>query len=132
MPKILQLKGEFSSKRPISNGFGGAKLPSGKTVLLSHIKELLDQLVVIETYWKNVTDIEGALVSVYYRSIIAKSNRVRSLLVQQSGPPEELIRGAKFGWHNNHQFHIFTYYITLENIAKSISILSAVILHKMI
>lgn len=127
MPKILQLKGEFSSKRPISNGFGDAKLPSGKTVLLSHIKELLDQLVVIETYWKNVTDIEGALVSVYYRSIIAKSNRVRSLLVQQSGPPEELIRGAKFGWHNNHQFHIFTYYITLENIAKSISILSAVI-----
>lgn len=68
MPKILQLKGEFSSKRPISNGFGGAKLPSGKTVLLSHIKELLDQLVVIETYWKNVTDIEGP----WYQCIIGQ------------------------------------------------------------
>lgn len=127
MPKILHLKGEFSSKRPISNGFGGAKLPSGKSVLLSHVKELLEQLVIIESYWNNVTDIEGALVSVYYRSIIAKSNRVRSLLVQQSGPPEQLIRGAKFGGDNSHQFHIFTYYITLENIAKSISILRAVI-----
>lgn len=127
MPKILHLKGEFSSKRPISNGFGGAKLPSGKSVLLSHVKELLEQLVIIESYWNNVTDIEGALVSVYYRSIIAKSNRVRSLLVQQSGPPEQLIRGAKFGGDNSHQFHIFTYYITLENIAKSISMLRAVI-----
>ena len=127
MPKILHLKGEFSSKRPRANRFGGAKLPSGKSVLLSHVKELLEQLVVIESYWNNITDIEGALVSVYYRSIIAKSNRVRSLLVQQSGPPEQLIRGAKFGGDNNHQFHIFTYYITLENIAKSISLLSAII-----
>lgn len=127
MPKILQLRGEFSSRRYSSNGFSKPKLPTGKSVDVSHVEKLTKQLQSVAKYWNQNRVLDGALVFVGYRSIIAKSNRLRSLLMQQTGASEKLIRGAKFGWSDNHQFHIFTYFVSLENIEKSICLLEAIV-----
>jgi hypothetical protein len=127
MPKILQLRGEFSSRRHSSNGFSKPKLPIGKSVDISHVEKLAKQLQSVAEYWEQNRALDGALVFVSYRSIIAKSNRLRALLMQQTGASEKLIRGAKFGWSNNHQFHIFTYFVSLENIEKSICILKEIV-----
>lgn len=123
MGKLLHLKGEFSSQKHAPTRIGTPKLPKGGIVSITHIETLRQELQELLNYWGHKTIIQGALVSVYYRSVIAKSNRLRVLLTQQREPKESLIRGAKFGRSGQHQFHIFTYYVTLENIHRTINVL---------
>lgn len=63
-----------------------------------HLVELSEQLKRILQYWETNTDIGGVLVSVHYIHIVAKSNRVKILLSEDSKSPAESIRGAKFIW----------------------------------
>lgn len=116
MNKILQLKGRFE-QRPNSATPGAPTLPKGASVDLVHFIELADQLKRILQYWKENTDINGALVSVHYTHIVAKSNRLKILLSENSKSPTESIRGAKFIWEQDKngkeiQKHVFTHYIS--------------------
>ncbi|MBQ8231437.1 MAG: S8 family peptidase [Lachnospiraceae bacterium] len=127
MNSILQLKGRFDS-RSNSSSFGPPILPKGKTVSAVHLMELSDQLQDILKYWKRNTAIAGALVSVHYKHVVAKSNRLRILLSENSKSPAESVRGAKFVWDTradgtSKPKHVFTHYVQLEAIEKSILIL---------
>ena len=42
-------------------------------------------------YWNEHTLIQGALVSVHYTSVVAKSNRIRALLCKGSSDPNDSI-----------------------------------------
>lgn len=130
MNNILQLKGRFE-QRPNSSRPGSPKLPKGKSVSSDHLINLLCQLQKILEFWKTNKDINGALVSVHYKHIVAKSNRLKILLSEDSKSPSESIRGAKFVWElnkegKNIQKHVFTHYISLLAIEKSIEVLNKV------
>lgn len=127
MNNILQLKGRFE-QRPNSYRPGLPKLPKGKTVSASHLYELAKQLERILAYWTKNTDINGALVSVHYKHIVAKSNRLKILLAENGKMPTDSIKGVKFVWElddngKEAQKHVFTHFVSLKAIEKSIEVL---------
>lgn len=124
MNNILQLKGQFQ-KRENRSPFGPVNLPKGATVTTQHIEQLRKQLQSILTYWeKNQSKIGGALVSVHYKQVVAKSNRLKTLLAEGSKSPNESIRGSKFVWEQK-QKHVFTHFVKLKEIKDSIEKLDA-------
>ncbi len=122
---ILQLKGRFE-KRKNDAGFGPAKLPAKQSVSAAHMNDLVTQLVRIKEYWMKNQDIAGAIVSVHYTRVVAKSNRLRILLSDKGKSPVDSIRGAKFVTEPSvaggeiHK-HVFTHYVQIEAIDKAIS-----------
>lgn len=127
MNNILQLKGRFE-QRPNGSRPGSPKLPKGKTVSALHLYELAKQLERILVFWTKNTDINGALVSVHYKHIVAKSNRLKILLAENGKTPTDSIRGVKFVWEPDDvgkevQKHIFTHFVSLKAIEKSIEVL---------
>lgn len=127
MNNILQLKGRFE-QRPNASRPGSPKLPKGKSVSASHLHELAKQLERILAYWTKNTDINGALVSVHYKHIVAKSNRLKILLAENGKTPTDSIRGVKFVWEPDDvgkevQKHVFTHFVSLKAIDKSIEVL---------
>lgn len=125
MNNILQLKGQFEHNKGNS---GGAKrnIPVGKMVDSAHILNLINDLRSLQTYWNEHTLIKGALISVHYTSVIAKSNRIRGLLCRGSSNPNDFIRGVKFTGEMPCIKHVFTYYVGLDTIEESLTRLMAV------
>lgn len=124
---ILQLKGKFESKANAQPP-RTPKLPKNAYVTSNHVRILLNQLKDILAYWTQNTVIEGALISVHYKTIVAKSNRLHILLSYPGHFPVDSICGAKFKWEYNKdgqliQKHVFTHYVPLIAIKKAISIL---------
>lgn len=131
MNSILQLKGRFE-QRPNRSRPGLPKLPKGKRVSARHLAELSGQLERILRYWETNRDINGALVSVHYSRIVAKSNRIKIFLSENSRSPAESVRGAKFVWETDEhgkevQKHVFTHFVSLKAIEKTIEILNGAI-----
>ena len=130
MNNILQLKSQFYQRKN-PNKPGPANLPVGKTVKGEHIVELTKQLKDIMNYWEENTEIEGALVSVHYNTIVAKSNRIKIFLAEKSHSPIDSIRGAKFVWEPDNsgmikQKHVFTHYVSLDALRSTIENLQLV------
>ena len=86
MNQILQLKGRFE-QRPNLSKPNLPKLPKGKWVTSAHLSDLSMQLERILAFWKNNPNISGALVSVHYWHIVAKSNRLKILLSERGKSP---------------------------------------------
>lgn len=127
MNNILQLKGQFQ-RRKGPNNFGPTNLPKGKKVSAQHVSNLANKLKDICAYWEEEQTIGGALVSVHYTCIVAKSNRLQKLLGEGSKHPNLSIRGAKFteGYNKDNvmaQKHVFTYFLSLDSLKKSITYL---------
>ena len=122
MNSILVLKGQLK-KQKAPGGFGKPKLSKGKRVSAEHVLKLKEELVKINSYWNKDKTIRGALVSVHYRQVIAKTNRLQILLSENSKHPNESVRGSKFSYENGIQRHVFTYFLSLKSLEKSIDIL---------
>ena len=127
MNNILQLKGRFTPRSNPSRP-GSASLPKGTSVSSEQLILLSEQLSNIYNYWYKNREISGALISVHYKHVIAKSNRLKILLSENSNSPSESIRGAKFIWEENEygktiQKHVFTYYVSLTAIQHTIQYL---------
>ncbi|MCR4615337.1 MAG: S8 family peptidase [Clostridiales bacterium] len=126
MNSILQLKGQFEQQRGSSSG-GKRNLPAGGYVESKHLIDLRNELNSLLVYWSGESLIKGALVSVYYTGVVAKSNRIRGLLCNGSSDPNDSIRGAKFYGVSPNIQHVFTYYVNTEIISSSIARISSVI-----
>ena len=127
MNNILQLKGQFQ-KRKAPSGFGPTNLPKGKSVSAEHVLKLKDQLQDIILFWNQEKTINGALVSVHYRKVVAKSNRLQLLLSDRGKHPNESVRGSKFsqGYNEKNEWvqkHVFTYFLSIESLQKSVGLL---------
>ena len=130
MNSILQLKGRFE-QRPNTSKPGTPNLPKNSWVTSLQVQQLKKQLQDILVYWNANSEIEGALVSVHYKHIVAKSNRLHILLSSTGQTPIESIRGAKFEWEPDQngklvQKHVFTHYVPLVALHKAIETLNAV------
>lgn len=126
MNNLLELKGQFMHRKNTS-AFGPLNLPKGSVVTEEHLHDLKEQLSGVLETWIEDTTIRGALVSVHYKTVIAKSNRIQILLSDAGKKPNDSVRGAKFVWENTfermRQKHVFTHFVSLEAIRKSIQIL---------
>ena len=127
MNNILQLRGQFQKRKNV-NGFGPTNLPKGSKITAEHVGNMKQQLKQLEDYWKNEMTIGGVLISVHYKCIVAKSNRLQILLGEKNSHPNMSIRGAKFVDENNAKNekvkkHVFTYFISFEALRKSIQYL---------
>ncbi len=123
MNNILELKGKrFGQMSKIGSG-GGISMNSKKEVTVEHLLRLKSQLSEIKIFWENESKpFEGVLVSVHYNKIVAKSNRIMGLFKEKYS--NEAIVGAKFD--ANKSKHIITYFLDLEDLSKSIELLSNV------
>lgn len=127
MNSILQLKGRFEH-RPNDSKPGAPKLPKGKSLKSDHLRELAQQINTIFFYWQKDTNIGGALVSVHYKKIVSKGNRLKAILAEAGKSPSESIRGAKFVWEKDDygktiQKHVFTHFVKMETLEKSAELL---------
>lgn len=126
MNSILQLKGQFEHKINEIR-IGSKNLPAGGKVTAEHLLQLKNQLEKILSIWKTNTIIDGALVSVHYYNVVAKSNRISALLAKGAVKPNDTIRGSKFEGEEKKQNHVFTHYIGLDILEESIQRLTACI-----
>ena len=115
MNSTLQLKGTFEQRKNDS-AFGSPNLPSGESINSDRLEELLSDLERLFKIWQNDTILPGALVSVYYNKIAAKSNRIQRIL--SSG--NNSIRGARYD-NSESPRHIITHYVLLKELEQSIN-----------
>lgn len=125
MNNLLQLKGQFHQRSNNSTP-GPATLPGSSIVLVEHLETLLSQLKKLYSFWSTQTVVKGALISVYYIDVIAKSNRISAILHESGKVTNNTIVGAKFTDKKNPK-HIITHYIHLDSLNTSISKLDLVI-----
>ena len=116
---LLQLKGRFEQSSRKNDGFGAPNLPTGQSVNVSKLQELLKNFKELKEYWKEQNILPGVLVSVHYIKVAAKSNRVQALLGNNSNKPNNSIVGAKFSRDASPK-HIITHYISRDTLNESI------------
>lgn len=126
---ILQLKGRLEQGK-YKGGMGVVKLPKGAEVSIEKLNKLKSELVHMKGFWQNNNYINGALVSVHYNKIAAKSNRIQQLLKEGSKKPNGTVVGARFT--TDSKKHIITHYVkvstldrTIEDIDKCIKIMKS-------
>lgn len=128
MNEVLQLKGTFKSDK-YRGMVGAAGLPVGQKVEVKHIKSLTKQLKEILIFWENETLIGGALISVHYNRVVAKSNRIKALLKESGSNSNNSVRGARFEYVNgdmSNPRHVFTHFVSMDALSKSINLLEKV------
>lgn len=121
MNATLQLKGTFEQRKNPST-FGSPNLPSGESIDINKLSDLLSDLERLLEYWQQDSTLSGALISVYYNKIAAKSNRIQRIISSNNNS----IRGAKFH-DNNSPKHIITHFISLSELEQSIKEVSEAI-----
>mgnify|MGYP004502225053 CR=1 FL=1 len=117
MNDLLEVKLDFktaeSKGRP-----GPAMLPTGGTVTSEKLIQLADDLGAVSQYWiRHDGVVSGALVSAHYTRIIAKSNRLKSLLNPRNKTPDQAVCGARFGRNARDELcHVITYYVARDDV----------------
>lgn len=121
MNNVLELKGNRFIQSPRTGSPSGPAMNGKKIVTSYHLKKLQEQIEQIKKFWQNEKKIfDGVLISVYYNKIVAKSNRISSLLKGEDS--NAAIVGAKFNAEKNR--HIITYFLAISDLEKSIERLS--------
>lgn len=121
MNNVLELKGNRFIQAPRTGSPSGPAMNGKKIVTSYHLKKLQEQIEQIKKFWQNEKKIfDGVLISVYYNKIVAKSNRISSLLKGEDS--NAAIVGAKFNAEKNR--HIITYFLVISDLEKSIERLS--------
>lgn len=122
MNELLQLKGKFFQKSNNSRP-GPSNLPKGEYVKIEHLKNLEKQLLDLREFWNDEKYLNGALISVFYKDVVAKSRRVKGFLSKGAQTANSSIVGAKFT-DGNKRKHIITHYITKEVLEETINRIS--------
>lgn len=119
MNNVLRLKGRFEQRQNTSRP-GAPELPSGAQVSSEQLDSLASNLKQVIAYWMDNDLLKnGTLVSAYYRMVVAKSNRIKGLLVEGSKNPNDSVVGAKFSNEQSPK-HIITYHVSLASLKESV------------
>lgn len=120
MNDLLQLKGQFQHNRAPQPG--PVELPSGGNVTSDKLRSLANDLHVMKDYWSKRNVPFNPLISVYYKTVVAKSNRVRRLL-SGSKPAAASVVGAKFEGKERSPRHVITHCVDMATIDNTIALL---------
>ena len=131
MNNILKLKGTFTQKSH-PNTFGPPILPKRTIVKLEKLEKLLNDVLNIESYWKDKPKyVEGIFFSAHYKDIVPKTRRIGAFFKCDSTDMNKKIVGAKFS--SDKKQHIITYYVekeALEKTIEEIQIVKTILLNK--
>lgn len=116
--ELLNLKGRFEQSSRNQKP-GPINLPKGCSVNVSHLEKLYDELQELLSFWQENNILDGALVSIYYIDIIAKSRRVKAFLSKGKITANSSIVGAKFVGTDKKK-HVITHYVNLEILKESL------------
>ena len=95
MNSLIRLTGDFQTAR--GSRPGPATLPAKAVVKVDKIKGIRRSLEAALDKWPKDAIIQDILLSVEYRQIVAKSNRIKEMLNDGKGhEPELSIRGARY------------------------------------
>ncbi|MDQ0203624.1 S8 family peptidase [Pectinatus haikarae] len=121
---VLELRGKRFVQAARNVTGGGASMNSKKIVTTKEILRLQNKIEQIRNFWlQESRPFTGVLISVHYNKIVAKSNRIKGLL---KGKKSDLaVVGAKF--NDTKTKHIITYYVSDNDLEKSIKSLQNVI-----
>lgn len=121
---VLELRGKRFVQAARNSTGGGISINSQKIITSDQIKNLQHTMELIQDYWIHQSNrpFEGELISVYYNKIMAKSNRIAGLLKGKKS--NSAVVGAKF--NEDKTKHIITYYVSDQDITKSIKNLQLV------
>lgn len=119
---ILLLKGRFEQRQNPGKP-GPRNIPSNQKIEVQHLLDLQNQLKNLCEFWKEKRYFKKTLVSVHYTDVVAKSNRIKTLLKDGNTEPNDSIVGAKFDMTNGPK-HVITHCIEKDAIIKSIELLS--------
>lgn len=108
MNELLLMRGTFEGKG--ANQPGAVELPAHCVVKTEKIRKLADDIDAVISFWDSeILDIDP-LISVYYKKVVAKSNRVKRLLDPNGGNSTRTIVGARFsGTGTEARQHIMTH-----------------------
>lgn len=123
MNNILKLKGKFINKK-YDKPSGSRNISSNSTISYYILETKVEQLKLLQEFWATQNYFDGALISVHYNRMIAKTNRIAGILYEKGKTPNESIVGARF---SKNQKHIITHYVKKETITNSINELNTAI-----
>ncbi|MEA5020488.1 MAG: S8 family peptidase [Gordonibacter sp.] len=121
MNEILQLKGSLQQKSNPSTP-GPPELPTNKVVSAGDLDKLKSDLEHVSKFWHEDRFLESTLVSVHYKQVVAKSNRIGRLLSGEGKRPNETIVGAKFAVGKTRK-HIITHRVSHNVVSETIGLL---------
>lgn len=114
MNDVITLEGRVFSKKNTSRP-GAPSLAKNESISSNHIRILAKQLKELADYWTKETLIAGALVSVRYDCVIAKSKRISKLLsVSSSLGANATVRGVRFMVDEGKKKHIITHFVPVS------------------
>ncbi|MBI9096229.1 MAG: S8 family peptidase [Sphaerochaeta sp.] len=125
MNKVLELKGKFN-QAPNANRPVAPTLPMGKKVSVSDIERLIQSLDGTHRYWTHERRLFKPLISIYYKDVVAKSNRMGAILTDGSLSPNTTIVGAKFSDERNPK-HIITHCVNVRTLERGLEQLPKVL-----
>ncbi len=119
MNDVLELKGSFKSAK--AKAPGPVCLPAHATITSDEIREEIKSLHDVYENWLGLipTPPIQPLISIHYKSVIAKSNRVRCILGGRHDA-SDAIRGAKFDESGNGLHHVITYSVSFSTIENTL------------
>ncbi len=117
MNNLIQLKGTLNEKKSLGKP-GPASISKGSIVFSRDLNNLLSNLIELYSEWEKDDVINGALISVFYKRVVPKSKRIKTLLSKKSEPSNDSIVGAKF---SSDKKHIITHFVDLETIKININ-----------
>ena len=125
MNNVLRLKGSFESRG--ASAPGPAQIPKGQKVTAEKLRSLQAQLTsILDDDRFNKLSI-NPLVSVRYRTVVAKSNRVKRILSEGSKDASGSIVGARFESCVINEMpskrHVITHYVSPKALRSSIELL---------
>lgn len=120
MNDILQLKGQFQHSRAPHPG--PVELPANGVVTSNKLRSLANDLKEMQRYWNARTVPFNPLISVYYRTVVAKSNRIRKLLSGTKSAAASIV-GAKFVGDEYSPKHVITHCVDMETVDSTIKFL---------
>ena len=118
MNKVIELRGTFYGAPPPKPS-PKVQLPVGAVVTVQIIQKIRDSLSEIDTFWSQLDYPFNPLVSIQYREVIAKSNRMGNLLKEPSKSINKTIVGSKFSVTKPVR-HIITHCIKQETIQEGL------------
>lgn len=120
MNNVLELRGKRFVQASRTGNFGGPSMNGKEIVTSNKINRLVKKIIQIKQFWqKENKPFEGILISVHYNKIVAKSNRVGGIF--KGNKSNDSVVGAKF--NDDRSKHIITYYLSLDDLTKSIELL---------
>lgn len=122
MNELLLMRGTFEGKG--ANQPGAVELPARCAVRTEEIRKLADDIDAVISFWDNEAIDIDPLISVYYKRVVAKSNRVKRLLDPIGGNSTQTIVGARFsGTGTEMRKHIMTHSVKRQALVSARKIL---------